>query len=153
VGGLESIVYPASSILTVMWWKTSEQPIRVAFWFNTFSTVFTGTISYAIGQAHTSIAPWRLLFLALGGFSVVWAIILIIFLPDSPTNCWWLSDREKFVCLQRIKGNNTGVEDKKIKWYQVKECLLDPKTWLITIFSCAQNIPNGRLLHNNIDKK
>ena len=34
MGMSEAMVFPVSSIMTVMWWKTTEQPIRVAFWFN-----------------------------------------------------------------------------------------------------------------------
>lgn len=34
MGMLESVAFPVSSILTVMWWTTDEQPIRLAFWFN-----------------------------------------------------------------------------------------------------------------------
>lgn len=48
--------------------------------------------------------------------------------------------------MQRVKGNNTGLEEKKVKWYQVRECLLDPKTWLLALFAIAQNIPNGGLV-------
>ncbi|KAJ5689126.1 hypothetical protein N7462_003518 [Penicillium macrosclerotiorum] len=146
MGMLEASVFPISSILTVMWWKTSEQPLRVAFWFNQLSSVFSGLVSYGIGQTNTSVAPWRLLFLVLGGFSLIWAAILYVFLPDSPVQCWYFSDRERFVCLERVKNNNTGMEDKTIKWYQVRECLLDPKTWLLALFSLAQNIPNGGLV-------
>lgn len=146
MGMTEAAVFPISSILTVMWWKTSEQPIRVAFWFNQLSSVFSGVVSYGIGQTDTALAPWRLLFIVLGVFSLVWAVVLYIFLPDSPVQCWYLSDREKFVCLERVKDNNTGMEDKTIKWYQVCECLLDPKTWLLALFSLAQNIPNGGLV-------
>ncbi|KAJ5790991.1 uncharacterized protein N7518_008002 [Penicillium psychrosexuale] len=146
MGMTEAAVFPISSILTVMWWKTSEQPLRVAFWFNQLSSVFSGLISYGIGQTNTSVGPWRLLFLVLGGFSVLWSVVLYIFLPDSPVQCWYFSDREKFVCLERVKDNNTGMEDKTIKWYQVRECLVDPKTWLLALFSLAQNIPNGGLV-------
>lgn len=146
MGMLEATAFPISSILTVMWWKTSEQPIRVAFWFNQLSSVFAGLVSYGIGQTNTSLSPWRLLFLVLGGFSMLWAAVLWVFLPDSPVQCWYFSDREKFVCLERVKDNNTGMEDKTIKWYQVRECLLDPKTWLLALFSLAQNIPNGGLV-------
>ncbi|KAJ6124385.1 Major facilitator superfamily domain general substrate transporter [Penicillium samsonianum] len=146
MGMTEAAVFPISSILTVMWWKTSEQPIRVAFWFNQLSSVFSGVVSYGIGQTNTALAPWRLLFIALGAFSLLWAGVLYIFLPDSPVQCWYFSDREKFVCLERVKDNNTGMEDKTIKWYQVRECLLDPKTWLLALFSLAQNIPNGGLV-------
>jgi MFS family permease len=146
MGMLEASVFPISSILTVMWWKTSEQPLRVAFWFNQLSSVFSGVVSYGIGQTNTALAPWRLLFLVLGGFSLIWAVVLYMFLPDSPVQCWYFSDREKFVCLERVKDNNTGMEDKTIKWYQVRECLIDPKTWFIALFSLAQNIPNGGLV-------
>ncbi|KAL4882969.1 major facilitator superfamily domain-containing protein [Aspergillus karnatakaensis] len=146
MGMLEATAFPISSILTVMWWKTSEQPLRVAFWFNQLSSVFAGLVSYGIGQTNTSLSPWRLLFIVLGAFSILWAITLYIFLPDSPVNCWYFTDREKFVCLHRVKDNNTGMEDKTIKWYQVRECLLDPKTWLLALFALAQNIPNGGLV-------
>lgn len=146
MGMSEASIFPIASILTVMWWTNKEQPIRVAFWFNQGSSIFSGIISYGIGQTNTSVAPWRLLFLVLGAFSVLWAVVVWFCLPDSPITCRWMSDREKFVCLTRVKGNNTGIEDKKIKWYQIKECLLDPKTWLLAIFSCSQNIPNGGLV-------
>ncbi|KAJ5223579.1 Major facilitator superfamily domain general substrate transporter [Penicillium chermesinum] len=146
MGMTEASLFPISSILTVMWWKTSEQPLRVAFWFNQLSSVFSGIVSYGIGQTDTSVAPWRLLFIVLGAFTLLWAGVLFVFLPDSPVQCWYFTDREKFVCLERVKDNNTGIEDKTIKWYQVRECLLDPKTWLLALFAVAQNIPNGGLV-------
>lgn len=110
------------------------------------STVFSGIISYGIGHAHTKIAQWRLLFLVLGGFSVLWSIVIFFFLPNSPVECWYLSDREKFVAIYRVRNNDTGVEDKKIKWYQIRDCLVDPKTWLLSIFAMAQNIPNSAIV-------
>ncbi|KAK4504506.1 hypothetical protein PRZ48_005422 [Zasmidium cellare] len=146
MGAMEVPVFASSAIMTAMWWKTSEQPIRIAFWFNQGSSIFAGIVSYGIGHTHTSIAPWRLLFLVLGGFSLLWGVVLYFFLPDSPTTCWYLSERERFICVQRVRGNNTGLEEKKVKWYQVRECLLDPKTWLLALFAIAQNIPNGGLI-------
>ena len=38
MGMLESVVFPISTILTVMWWTTKEQPVRVAFYFNQVSS-------------------------------------------------------------------------------------------------------------------
>uniref|UniRef100_A0A093XJ86 Putative transporter n=1 Tax=Talaromyces marneffei PM1 TaxID=1077442 RepID=A0A093XJ86_TALMA len=146
MGMLESVVFPICSIFTVMWWTTEEQPIRLAFWFNQLSSVFSGLVSYGIGHTHTSLPPWRLLFIVLGAFTILWAVVVYFFMPDSPVTCWYLTDREKYVALERVKNNNTGVEDKKIKWYQVRECLTDPKTWLLVLFSLAQNIPNGGLV-------
>ncbi|KAK7729015.1 hypothetical protein SLS57_002247 [Botryosphaeria dothidea] len=146
MGMAEACLFPVCNIITVMWWKNSEQPIRAACWMSQFSSIFTGIVSYGIGNANTSLASWRLLFLVLGAFSLLWAVIVFLFLPDSPMQCRYMSDREKFICLQRVKDNNTGIEDKNIKWYQVRECVCDPKTWLLFIFSIAQNIPNGGLI-------
>ncbi|KAL2444305.1 MFS-type transporter cnsL [Exophiala dermatitidis] len=146
MGMSEALIFPVSSILTVMWWTREEQPIRVAFWFNQGSSIFSGIISYGIGHTHTSIAPWRLLFLVLGGYSFLWAVVIWFFLPDTPVTCRWLSAREKYICLRRVKDNKTGIEDRKIKWYQIKECLTDPKTWALATFAVAQNIPNGGLV-------
>ncbi|KAF2087945.1 putative allantoate permease [Saccharata proteae CBS 121410] len=146
MGMAEAVIFPVCSITTVMWWKTREQPLRAACYLSQFSSIFSGVVSYGIGHAHTSIAAWRLLFLVLGGFSVLWSIVLYLWLPDSPTTCRWLDDRQKLICLQRVKDNNTGIEDKEIKWYQIRECVVDPKTWLLFIFAIAQNIPNGGLI-------
>lgn len=146
MGMLEVPVFPVSAILTAMWWRRSEQPIRIAFWFNQGSSIFAGIVSYGIGHTHTSIHPWRLLFIVLGAFTLLWSIVLYFVLPDSPVSCWYLSEREKYVAIQRVRSNNTGVEDKRVKWYQVRECLVDPKTWLLALFACAQNIPNGGII-------
>ena len=142
----EAVVFPVCSLVSAMWWTKKEQPIRVAIWFNTLSSIVTGLLSYGIGHTHTSVAPWRILFFVLGGISVIWSCVCYTFLPSSPVEAWWLSDREKFVALDRVRGNNTGIEDKKIKWYQVRECVTDPKPWLLGLFACAANIPNGNLL-------
>lgn len=144
VGASEAIVYPVSAVITAMWFTRSEQPIRVAIWFNQFSTIFNGLISFAVGRAEASIAKWKLIFLVLGGITCGWAVVIGVFLPDSPVNCRWMNDREKYVALKRIEENNTGVEEKEgVKWYQVREALLDPKSWLIVLFGMGQNIING----------
>ncbi|KAI7609039.1 hypothetical protein KC343_g12464, partial [Hortaea werneckii] len=87
MGMAEAFIFPLCALVTVMWWKNDEQPIRAAIYLSQGSSIFTGVISYGIGHAHTSIASWRLLFLVLGGFSVLWAGVIWIFLPDSPTTC------------------------------------------------------------------
>ncbi|KAI6913518.1 MFS general substrate transporter [Hortaea werneckii] len=147
MGMAEAFIFPLCALVTVMWWKNDEQPIRAAIYLSQGSSIFTGIVSYGIGHAHTSIASWRLLFLVLGGFSILWAGIVWIFLPDSPTTCWYMSDRQKYICLQRIRGNNTGLEEKdRVKCRQVRECMEDPRTWLLFVFSIAQNIPNGGII-------
>ncbi|EPE06879.1 allantoate permease [Ophiostoma piceae UAMH 11346] len=146
LGAFESMLFPTASIITAMWWTRKEQPIRVAFYFNTLSSVVTGLLAYGVGHSNSSIAPWRLLFIILGCISTLLAVAVYVYIPSSPVEAWWLTDREKFICIERIRENNTGVEDKTFKWYQAKECLMDPKPWLLALFAIAQNICNGGLV-------
>ncbi|KAL5338748.1 allantoate permease [Aspergillus crustosus] len=146
MGIFESIVFPVCTLVTAMWWMVSEQPIRVAIWFNNLSSIISGLLSYGIGHSHSAIAPWHLLFIVLGVITTLWSVAVYVFMPSSPVEAWWLNDREKYICLERVRKSNTGIEDKSVKWYQVKECLLDPKAWLISIAACALNIPNGTLV-------
>lgn len=78
----------------------------------TIHQLANGTISYGIGHTHTAIASWRLLFLILGGFTFLWGICLLLFLPDSPLKARFLNEKEKYIALHRIRSNKTGVENK-----------------------------------------
>jgi hypothetical protein len=45
--------------------------------------------------------------------------------------------------IARMRRNQTGVEQKRINWDQIKEAYLDYKTWLFTLLGFVANIPNG----------
>lgn len=47
--------------------------------------------------------------------------------------------------IARMRRNQTGVEQKRINWDQIKEAYLDYKTWLFTLLGFVANIPNGGL--------
>lgn len=47
--------------------------------------------------------------------------------------------------IARVRGNQTGVEQRKIKWSQVAEAFLDRNTWLYFLVGVIGNIPNGGL--------
>ncbi|KAH8894000.1 MFS general substrate transporter [Thozetella sp. PMI_491] len=146
MGATEAPVFPAVTILNTMWYKKSEQPVRMALTFTAFSSLVTGVLSYAIGHTHTSVAPWRLLFLVLGGFTVLWGGILLLWLPDSPLKENFLKGKDKYIALDRVRENMTGVENRELKWYQVREAFLDYKTYLLFVFFLSMNVPTGGLV-------
>lgn len=45
--------------------------------------------------------------------------------------------------IARMRRNQTGVEQKRINWDQIREAYLDYKTWLFTLLGFVSNIPNG----------
>lgn len=77
--------------------------------------------------------------------TLVWAVVLGLFLPDSPTTAKFLSEDERVGALERIKVNQTGAVNHNVRWGQVREALSDYKIWMLFFFQLANNIPNGAI--------
>lgn len=68
----------------------------------------------------------------------------MIFLPNNPMTAGFLSDQEKMAAIEHVRVNNTGVENKNFKWYQVKELLFkDKETWPLFFITLLAMIDNG----------
>ncbi|KAL2830983.1 MFS general substrate transporter [Aspergillus pseudoustus] len=146
LGITEAAVAPGFSLITGMFYKTSEQPSRMALWFlgNAVANVVSGLIAYAIGRIDSHIASWKLLFIILGSVTIFYGIVLVFVLPDSPSKAWFLNDYEKKIALHRTLENRTGVMDEgEFKVSQMLDALTDPQAWLLVGYSLTQNIPNG----------
>lgn len=64
-------------------------------------------------------------------------------LPNSPVSAPLLSERERILVINHLRENQTGVENKHFKWYQVKEAVLDYKLYIMFFIGLVANIPNG----------
>jgi MFS family permease len=144
LGVTEASIAPGLTIVVSMWYKRSEQPLRHAAWFlgNTCAGIVGGLLSYAIGHVK-SIAPWKAVFLVFGAATVAWSVGIYFLLPDTPMEARFCSKQDREKAVLRVKENMTGIKSNKIKWAQVKEALLDAKTWLIVVLQLCSNIPNG----------
>jgi len=69
----------------------------------------------------------------------------VLFLPDSPVTAPRLSKQERKWTVERLRENQTGVENKNLKGYQVKEAFMDPKLYLFFLVGVVGNTPNGVL--------
>lgn len=56
---------------------------------------------------------------------------------------WFLNDADRTKAVARIDENMTGIKSDQFKWYQCRECLVDPKTYFILLINFASVIPNG----------
>lgn len=57
----------------------------------------------------------------------------MIWLPDSPVHARVLTKEERVAALERVRDDQGGTENKKIKKDQVIEALTDIRTWLIAL--------------------
>lgn len=100
-------------------------------------------ISYGFQHYEgTRFNNWQIMFLCVGVVTVSAGIVVIIFLPDNPMSSR-LSQAEKVVAVERLRENNTGIENKQFKLYQFLETLRDPQVWLLAYITTAASIPNG----------
>ncbi|KAK4500651.1 hypothetical protein PRZ48_008840 [Zasmidium cellare] len=146
LGGLEACVSPAFILLTSMFWEREEQSLRSSFWLacNGFASIIGALLAYGSGHAKgLMIANWKLIFLIVGCITIVWGVLIIIYLPDGPHNAKMLSHYEKVVAVWRVSHNRIGLKSHEFKWHQVSEAVLDPKTWLLWLMAASVGILNG----------
>lgn len=149
LGIFEAAVAPSLIILTGMWYTRQEQVVRMGIWYQgtsvapaVSSLVSYGFLKYTNSHPNAQFKSWQIVYLLFGLITVATGILVVLFLPDNPMSSR-LSDPEKHFAIERIRDNQTGIENKRIKWKQVKEALIDSKTWLLSLIVISTNIPNG----------
>jgi len=78
-----------------------------------------------------------------GLITLVTSVLFWFFFPDSPTTAYFLTLEERALAVQRIKSNQSGVENKHWKREQFIETLQDPKVWVMALFTAIANIVNS----------
>lgn len=66
-------------------------------------------------------------------------------MPDNPVKAKFITDRERFVAIERMRADQLGIENKNFVRSQLWEVFKDPKTYLMFFFNIFVSIPNGGL--------
>jgi MFS family permease len=123
-----------------------EIPTRTGIWFagNSVGGLIASFIAYGVGHIEDGLHPWKWMYIILGVLTFIWAIPLLLFLPDSIEKAKFLTEEERKYAANRVVLAGTGRTDKTTwKLDQVVECLMDPKSWIIFSMSLLTQIPNG----------
>ncbi|KNG52085.1 allantoin permease [Stemphylium lycopersici] len=145
LGCFEAAVAPSLILITSMWYKRNEQPIRTGIWY---LGVGTGTmigslISFGFQHYYSpTFTSWQIMFLVVGLVTVAVGISVVLLLPDNPMSSR-LTPEEKVWAIERLRENQTGIENTHFKFYQVLECFKDPQTWMLSLITISSNVPNG----------
>ncbi|CBX95722.1 hypothetical protein LEMA_P028740.1 [Plenodomus lingam JN3] len=121
-----------------------EQPFRAGIFYscNGIGSMLGGIFSYGVGQID-SFPVWKAVFLLCGGVTVLWGCVLLFCLPDSILSARWFSLEERALLVGRGRLARTGILNKTIQWYQIREAFGDPQVWLLTIFVLLNEVING----------
>ncbi|KAJ0158223.1 putative transporter [Colletotrichum tanaceti] len=149
LGVAEATITPAFMFLTSTWYTRDEIPTRTGIWFagNSVGGLVASFVAFGFGHVPPNdhgLGPWRCMYIVLGVLTFVWAFVLWARLPDAISDARFLAPEERRYAADRVVVAGTGSTDKTAwKWDQVRECLVDPKTWFLFGLEILTQIPNG----------
>jgi ACS family allantoate permease-like MFS transporter len=149
LGMMESSVTPAFVIITAQWYRREEQFFRTTIWFgcNGIGTILGSAIAYGFFKREmnigTPIAGWRLMLITIGVITIVLGVAVILHIPDTPAQAWFLNEQERLQVVERIRDNKQGFGNRHFKKDQLIETITDIRTYLLFFYCIASNVPNG----------
>ncbi|KAF8915909.1 major facilitator superfamily domain-containing protein [Mucidula mucida] len=146
LGMFECICQPAFVFLSTMWYTRDEQALVIGSFYsmNGFQQCVGGLIAYGIAQIHhAKLKNWQILFTLLGCVTFVWGLFVGYWLPDSPmrAKCW--SQEDRILIAERVRKNETGIQNKEFKMHQAVEAFQDLTVWAIVLISFTNALPTG----------
>ncbi|KAJ5727002.1 hypothetical protein N7493_006029 [Penicillium malachiteum] len=149
LGIFEACCQPTFVLLSSMWYKREEQAATVTYWYmmNGAQQVVGGLLAYCftlIGGDKV-LKSWQALFLSYGCLSVLWGLFVIWYMPDSPMRAKCFSEEDKHLMVERLRSNQTGIQNKEFRSYQVWEALRDPQTWCYCCIQIFTTLPTSGL--------
>ncbi|KAK8212370.1 allantoate permease [Phyllosticta capitalensis] len=145
LGAFEASVAPAFISIVQMWYRRSEQTNRNAAWYAMLGIInmFGSLLSYGLGHIKSHLHSYQIIFLFCGLLTVVFSIVVFLFMPDSPVDAKFLKGDDKLIAIERLRVNQMGIASGIWRWDHCRETLLDLKTWLWFAMLVTISIPSG----------
>lgn len=149
LGVFEATCQPIFLVLSSMWYKREEQAFIVTIWYmmNGFQQIVGGLLAYAFSniQSGGPLKSWQALFLTYGSFSVIWGFVVLIFMPDSPMRAKCFSEEDKKLMVERVRSNQTGLQNRKFRKEQFWDAIKDPQVWAYGLIAFFTTLPTSGL--------
>ncbi|KAI0015089.1 MFS general substrate transporter [Xylariomycetidae sp. FL0641] len=148
LGLFESACQPGFVVLSAMWYRREEQASRVTYWYmmNGAQQIVGGLLAYCFTLITTGpLKSWQWLFLSYGIISVFFGIFVFFYMPDSPMRAKCFSEADKHLMVERVRSNQTGIQNRVFKKDQVYDALKDPQTWCYAAIQFTTTLPTSGL--------
>ncbi|CAI7658586.1 unnamed protein product [Penicillium bialowiezense] len=148
LGIFEAVSQPTFLLLSSMWYRREEQAHIVTYWFgmNGVQGICGGLFAYGMSHVHSPILKsWQFLFILLGSITCVWSGFVAWWMPDSPMRAKCFSESDRVLMIERVRANQTGIQNRSFKKAHVIEALKDPQVWLYVFIQIVIQIPTGGL--------
>lgn len=153
LGIFEAVCQPSFVFLSSMWYKREEQAATVSTWYmmNGMQQIVGGLLAYCFTliksppEGSSSLKSWQAIFIAYGCFSVLWGVFVLIWMPDSPMRAKCFSEEDKKLLIERVRSNQTGVQNKQFRREQMWEAFKDPQMWCYCLIAICTTLPTSGL--------
>ncbi|CAN8100739.1 unnamed protein product [Discula destructiva] len=148
LGLFESACQPAFVVLSSIWYRREEQAARVIYWYmmNGAQQIVGGLLAYCFTLITTGpLRSWQWIFLAYGAVSVLFGVFVGWWMPDSPMRAKCFSEEDKHLMVERVRDNQTGVQNRIFKKDQLVEALRDPQVWGYGLIALCTTLPTSGL--------
>ncbi|KAL2432661.1 putative transporter [Exophiala dermatitidis] len=148
LGIFEAVCQPAFLILSSMWYRRDEQAETVTYWYmmNGGQQIVGGLLAYCFTLIKSGpLKSWQAIFITYGCFSVLWGLFVGWWMPDSPMKAKCFSEEDKKLMVERVRSNQTGLQNKAFRREQVKEAFLDPQTYCYCLIAICTTLPTSGL--------
>lgn len=149
MGAFEAACQPTFVILSSTWYKREEQGSVINLWLvnypsadeketiadnsrfmmNGIQNIVGGLLAFAFSfvPSNSPVKSWEALFMTYGIITVLWAAFVFFWMPDSPmrAKCW--SEEDKQLMVERVRQNQTGLQNRIFRKEQVWDALTDPQ--------------------------
>lgn len=105
-----------------------------------------GLLAYCFSLIKNApIKSWQALFVTYGCSSVLWGAFVLFWMPDSPMRAKCFSEEDKKLMVERVRSNQTGLQNKHFRAYQVREAFFDPQLYCHMLIAICTTLPTSGL--------
>lgn len=143
IGMAEAGFFPSVLYHYAFWYKPSEMPRRIAFFYSVgqASSALSGLLAYAISFMDQlgGLSGWRWLFLLEGLPAIILAFVAF-WIPDYPETTRYLSDDERLFWKNRLAATAPRGKTKHWDWDSLKPLFKDPTLYTFSLYWICHGI-------------
>ncbi|KIM96044.1 hypothetical protein OIDMADRAFT_170696 [Oidiodendron maius Zn] len=148
LGIFEACCQPSFILLSSMWYLREEQAATVSYWYmmNGAQQVVGGLLAYCFTLLHRGpLKSWQALFISYGGVAILWGLFVMYWMPDSPMRAKCFSEEDKHLMVERVRVNQTGIQNRRFRKEQMWEAFKDHQTWCYCGIAIFTTLPTSGL--------